>query len=447
MNAPFHTTTSKHRFGFETESETIAIVGLGYVGLPVAVAISERLGGKPGRVTGFDISKRRIESLQAGHDYTCEIDDARLAASGLSVSDDPAVLEGASLYIVTVPTPITEERRPDLSPLRSACELIGPRMRKGALVVFESTVYPGATEDFCGPLLEQYSGLKQGRDFTLGYSPERINPGDTVHRLETITKIVAAEDAPSLARMRAVYGAIVDAGLHEAPSIKVAEAAKVIENTQRDLNIALMNEIALIFDKMGIRTSDVLAAAGTKWNFLPFTPGLVGGHCIGVDPYYLTAAAEKLDYRPEVILAGRRINDSMGEVVAQKLVKLLASRSVSLCGARVGVLGLTFKQDVPDIRNSKVPDIIAELREYGIDPLVGDPLANPAEARHEYGLDLSQDSALRDLDALVLAVNHADYVADAKALVARLKPAGVLIDVKSALAPDCVSDDQFYWSL
>lgn len=451
MNAPFRTAspnaTRASFSGRDPIVETIAIVGLGYVGLPVAVAIAERLGHEPGRVVGFDISRRRISTLQEGHDYTQEIDDARLSASGLVVSDDPDALDGASVFIVTVPTPITAERRPDLSPLRSACETIGPRLSQGALVVFESTVYPGATEDYCGPLLEKHSGLKCGRDFTLGYSPERINPGDTVHRLETITKIIAAQDAPSLARMRAVYGAIVDAGLHEAPSIKVAEAAKVIENTQRDLNIALMNEIALIFDKMDIRTSDVLAAAGTKWNFLPFTPGLVGGHCIGVDPYYLTAAAEKLDYRPEVILAGRRINDSMGEAVAQKLVKLLASRGVSLSSARVGVLGLTFKPNVPDIRNSKVPDILAELREYGVEPMVSDPLASAEEALHEYALKLSPDEAVCDLDALVLAVDHEAYVNAPTALIARLKPSGVLIDVKSALDPALVGPAQVYWSL
>lgn len=451
MNAPFHTHAGETLAESHAFSETIAIVGLGYVGLPVAVAFAERMGANSAkaasRVVGFDISRRRIESLQAGHDYTREIDDERLAACGLSVSDDPAVLEGASLIIVTVPTPITDERRPDLTPLKSACETIGPRLIPGALVVFESTVFPGATEEYCGPLLEQHSGLKQGRDFRLGYSPERINPGDTVHRLETITKIIAAEDPASLARMRSAYGAIVDAGLHEAPSIKVAEAAKVIENTQRDLNIALMNEIALIFDKMDIRTQDVLAAAGTKWNFLPFTPGLVGGHCIGVDPYYLTAAAEKLNYRPEVILAGRRINDAMGEAVAHKIVKLLAANGVALCTARVGVLGLTFKQDVPDIRNSKVPDIIAELGEFGIKPMIGDPLANPEETAHEYGLDLVADAQLRDLDALVLAVNHADYISDPAALLARVRPGGVVVDVKSALDPAMVSDELTYWSL
>ena len=314
-------------------------------------------------------------------------------------------------------------------------------------MVFESTVFPGVTEDICGPWLEAHSGLKQGHDFTLGYSPERINPGDQVHRLETITKIIAAENPAALARMRAVYGAIVDVGLHEAPSIKVAEAAKVIENTQRDLNIALMNEIALIFDRMGIATRDVLAAAGTKWNFLPFTPGLVGGHCIGVDPFYLTAAAEKLGYRPEVILAGRRINDAMGQAIAQKLVKLLVGQGISLCGARVGVMGLTFKQDVPDIRNSKVPDILAELAEYGITALVSDPLAEPGAALHEYGITLSPPEELADLDALVLAVNHAEYLADPAALTGRVRKGGVLVDVKSALARDGLPEGLVYWSL
>ncbi|MEP0189410.1 MAG: nucleotide sugar dehydrogenase [Erythrobacter sp.] len=450
MNAPFRSTKAGSLSEISAVQETIAVVGLGYVGLPVAVALAERLSalgnGQP-RVIGFDISKRRVESLNSGNDFTQEIDDARLAASGLVVTDDPEALERATTIIVTVPTPITQERRPDLTPLTSACETIGPRLSKGALVVFESTVYPGATEEFCGPLLEQHSGLKQGCDFALGYSPERINPGDTVHRLESITKIIAAENPDALARMRAIYGAIVDAGLHEAPNIKVGEAAKVIENTQRDLNIALMNEIALIFDKMDIPTRDVLAAAGTKWNFLPFTPGLVGGHCIGVDPYYLTAAAEKLDYHPEVILAGRRINDSMGAVVAQKTVKLLLSRGISPCDARVGVMGLTFKQDVPDIRNSKVPDVLAELVEYGVAPIVSDPLADPNEAMHEYGVELSADANLRELDALILAVNHADYLAEGAQLAERLKQGGVLVDVKSALNREDLPEHLSYWSL
>ena len=424
----------------------IAVVGLGYVGLPVAVALAERLAGRA-EVVGFDISAARVAELRAGHDATREIADARLASCGLAVTGDASVLEGAGIFIVTVPTPITEERRPDLTPLQRACETIGPRLAKDALVVFESTVFPGVTEDICGPWLAAHSGLTQGEDFALGYSPERINPGDHVHRLETITKIIAADSPAALARMRAVYGAIVDAGLHEAPSIKVAEAAKVIENTQRDLNIALMNEIALIFDRMGIATRDVLAAAGTKWNFLPFTPGLVGGHCIGVDPFYLTAAAEKLGYRPEVILAGRRINDSMGQAIAQKLVKLLIANGVSPCRARVAVMGLTFKQDVPDIRNSKVPDILAELREYGIEALVSDPLADPAAALHEYGITLSPPEALTQLDALVLAVNHAATIADPADLVARVREGGVLVDVKSALAREELPEELVYWSL
>lgn len=425
----------------------IAVLGLGYVGLPVAVALAERLGPHGVSVVGFDIAASRIAQLKAGHDATREIDDERLASCGLDVSDDPAVLEAASLIIVTVPTPITNERRPDLTPLQRACETIGPRLQKGALVVFESTVFPGVTEDICGPWLAEASGLTQGQDFALGYSPERINPGDTVHRLETITKIIAADSEAALARMRAVYGAVVDAGLHEAPSIKVAEAAKVIENTQRDLNIALMNEIALIFDRMGLATRDVLAAAGTKWNFLPFTPGLVGGHCIGVDPFYLTAAAEKLGYRPEVILAGRRINDAMGQAIAQKVVKLLIANGVSPCRARVGVMGLTFKQDVPDIRNSKVPDILAELADYGITALVSDPLADPSAAAHEYGITLSPADEMVQLDALVLAVNHAEYIANPSDLIARLREGGVLVDVKSALSREGLPEELVYWSL
>lgn len=425
----------------------IAVVGLGYVGLPVAVALAERLGGAGVKVTGFDISAARVAELQAGHDSTREIAGERLTSCGLAVSDDPAVLEGAGMIIVTVPTPITDERRPDLTPLQKACATIGPRLSKGALVVFESTVFPGVTEDICGPWLAAHSGLEQGRDFALGYSPERINPGDHVHRLETITKIIAADSPAAIARMRSVYGAIVDAGLHEAPSIRVAEAAKVIENTQRDLNIALMNEIALIFDRMDIPTRDVLAAAGTKWNFLPFTPGLVGGHCIGVDPFYLTAAAERLGYRPEVILAGRRINDSMGQAIAQKVVKLLIGNGVSPCRARVGVMGLTFKEDVPDIRNSKVPDILAELREYGIDALVSDPLADAGEAQREYGITLSPPEDLTQLDALVLAVSHSHFLANPADLVARVREGGVLVDVKSALDRDALPGELVYWSL
>lgn len=424
-------------------SERIAVLGLGYVGLPVAVALARKFDG----VTGFDVSERRVVSLQSGHDWTGEIADADLQRSSLTISADPEALQGASFLIVTVPTPIDEEKRPDLGPIASACRLIGPRLKKGAIVVFESTVYPGVTDDICAPLLEKHSGLKRGTNFKLGYSPERINPGDTVHRLETITKIVSAEDEESLERVKAVYGAIIEAGLHVAPTIKIAEAAKVIENTQRDVNIALMNEISMIFDRMDIRTSDVLAAAGTKWNFLKFTPGLVGGHCIGVDPYYLTSAAERLGYRPDVILSGRRINDGMGAHVGRRLVKLLIKGGVPVNGARVGVLGLTFKEDVPDLRNSKVPDIIAELRDYGIDPIIHDAHANAAEADHEYGLSLVDIDAFVDLDALILAVPHRQYLDMGADVVKRVRDGGVVIDLKATLAPADVDDRVTLWSL
>ena len=424
-------------------NEKIAIIGLGYVGLPVAVALARKFEG----VIGFDVSQRRVDTLNAGNDWTGEISDDELAASTLSVTSDPTQLAEASFLIVTVPTPIDDEKRPDLSPIRSACELIGKRLKKGAIVVFESTVYPGVTDDICAPLLESYSGLKRGTDFWLGYSPERINPGDKVHRLETITKIVSAENEYSLERVKAVYGAIIEAGLHIAPTIKVAEAAKVIENTQRDLNIALMNEISLIFDLMGIRTSDVLAAAGTKWNFLKFTPGLVGGHCIGVDPYYLTSAAERLGYRPDVILAGRRINDGMGAHVARKLMKLLIQRGGNPSAAKVGIFGLTFKEDVPDLRNSKVPDIIAELKEFGVEALIHDPHADNAGASHEYGLSLSDLSQLTDLDGAIVAVPHKAYLDDIADIVARVKPDGVIVDIKSAVAPEMVGDAQTLWTL
>lgn len=424
-------------------SERIAVIGLGYVGLPVAVALAEKFGD----VVGVDISRRRVEALRRHQDETGEVDEARLAQSGLTVTDDPQELSGRTFIVVTVPTPIDGERRPDLEPIRSSCRLIAPYLSKGAVVVFESTVYPGVTEEICGPLLEELSGLRQGTDFFLGYSPERINPGDKVHRLETITKVVSAENPEALDRVCNVYGAIVEAGLHKAPSIMVAEAAKVIENTQRDLNIALMNEFALIFDRMNLRTSDVLAAAGTKWNFLPFFPGLVGGHCIGVDPYYLTAAAERLGYHPQVILAGRKINDSMGTIIAQKLVKLLARNGTAGGSPKVGVLGLTFKEDVPDLRNSRVPDIVAELREFGIEPLIHDPLASAETAMHEYGLELAPLEAFADMDAIVLAVNHSEYVESLDQLAGRIRAGGVLLDIKSVVDPDTLRADLQYWSL
>jgi UDP-N-acetyl-D-galactosamine dehydrogenase len=429
--------------GHDIMSEKIAVVGLGYVGLPVAVALARVF---PGTV-GFDISERRVAALKGGHDWTGEIADADLRASGLIVSSDPQAMAGSNFFIVTVPTPIDEQRRPDLSPLEGACRFVGPVMSKGAVVVFESTVYPGVTEEFCGPLLEKYSGLKQGRDFFLAYSPERINPGDKEHRLETITKIISGENGAALKRVRAVYGAIIKAGLHEAPSIKVAEAAKVLENTQRDINIALMNELAIILDRMNVRTSDVLEAAGTKWNFLKFKPGLVGGHCIGVDPYYLTSAAEALGYHPQVILAGRRLNDDMGRFVAAKTIKLLVQRGIAVHGARVGILGLTFKENVPDLRNSKVPDIVRELKEFGISAVVHDAMATTAEAEHEYGIALSELARFKNLDAVILAVNHRVYVQTPGLVADMVKPDGVVIDVKSALRPQDLPSSLTYWSL
>jgi UDP-N-acetyl-D-glucosamine/UDP-N-acetyl-D-galactosamine dehydrogenase len=423
--------------------EKIAIIGLGYVGLPVAVALARAF---PATI-GFDVSERRVSSLLSGEDWTGEISSDALQSSGLKVTDKNDALQGASFFIVTVPTPIDKDRRPDLLPLDSACRIIGPVLTKGAVVTFESTVYPGVTEDFCGPLLEKYSGLKRGRDFKLAYSPERINPGDKLHRLETITKIIAAEDEVTLDRLRHVYGSIIKAGLFEATSIKVAEAAKVLENTQRDINIALMNELSMILDRMNIRTKDVLDAAGTKWNFLPFTPGLVGGHCIGVDPYYLTSCAEALGYHPQVILAGRRLNDDMGRFIASKLIKLLVQAGKPVNGAKVGVLGLTFKENVPDLRNSKVPDIINELREFGIEPLVHDPLADAHGAHEEYGLQLSHLSYFKNLDALVLAVSHTETLNLLPELLNCQAPGSIFIDVKSAVAPESLPKDMTYWSL
>jgi UDP-N-acetyl-D-glucosamine/UDP-N-acetyl-D-galactosamine dehydrogenase len=420
------------------------VVGLGYVGLPVALALARRF--EP--VIGFDISERRIAALRQANDSTGEVTTPELRETRLCLTSDADTLKEASFFIVTVPTPIDCERRPDLSPLRGACELIGPRLGRGSVVVFESTVWPGLTREVCGPLLAGTSGLKQGVDFKLGYSPERINPGDRQHRLETIVKIVAGEDEPTLERIAAVYGQIVEAGLYRASSIEVAEAAKVIENTQRDLNIALMNELAMIFDRLGIATREVLQAAGTKWNFLPFTPGLVGGHCIGVDPYYLTARAEAAGYYPQVILSGRRINDGMGGFIAQRLVKLLIAAGRPVKNARVGIIGITFKEDVPDLRNSRVPDIIAELRDFGITARVADPLADPVEAKHEYGVHLVSLEDLSELDGLVLAVPHRVLREQGWGkLFAALDPGGVFIDVKSAVASGEVPPEAHYWSL
>jgi UDP-N-acetyl-D-galactosamine dehydrogenase len=422
----------------------IAVVGLGYVGLPVALAFARRFRGS----IGFDINEARVEALRAGRDSTGETSEQELRESSLRFTSDAAVLGEADFFVVAVPTPIDKNNRPDLGPLKRASELIGKVMRPGAIVVYESTVYPGVTEDYCGAVLARVSGLRPSVDFKLGYSPERINPGDKEHTLERIIKVVSAEDADTLAVVAELYGAIVPAGVHRAPSIKVAEAAKVIENTQRDLNIALMNECALIFDRIGIRTSDVLAAAGTKWNFLRFSPGLVGGHCIGVDPYYLTSKAQELGYHPEVILAGRRINDNMGAHVAQKVVKLLATGGVQVTGARVGIYGLTFKENVPDLRNSRVPDIVAELRTFGIDPLVHDPMADADEARRLYGIALQPWDQLRDLEAAVLAVPHRAYTErKLPELLAGVRDGGIVVDVRSALDAASVRGRHVYWSL
>lgn len=421
-----------------------AVIGLGYVGLPVALALAKQFAP----VIGFDISSRRVDELCNACDVTGEVTEAELHASRLILSSDPDSLDQASFFVVTVPTPIDSARHPDLSPLEGACRLIGPRLRPGSVVVFESTVYPGLTRNICGPLLAKVSGLRQGIDFKLGYSPERINPGDGEHRLETIVKIVSGEDEDTLERVAAVYERIVPVGIHRAPSIEVAEAAKVIENTQRDLNIALMNELAIIFDRLEIPTRDVLTAAGTKWNFLPFTPGLVGGHCIGVDPYYLTARAEAVGYYPEVILAGRRINDGMGGFIARRLVKLLIAAERPVKGARIGILGITFKENVPDLRNSRVPDIIAELREFGIEPMISDPHADASAVRHEYELDLSPLNKLTDLDALIVAVPHRVYADQGwNRFIERIIPGGICMDVKSAIPRESITREIRYWSL
>jgi UDP-N-acetyl-D-galactosamine dehydrogenase len=411
------------------EQEKIAVIGLGYVGLPVALSFGRKLA-----TVGFDIRPRRVEELKRGHDETMEVTADQLSsATKLEMTADPAKLSDCTFYIVAVPTPIDSNNRPDLGPMISASRTIGPHLKKGDIVVFESTVYPGVTEDICGPVLDEKSGLKNGTDYFLGYSPERINPGDKEHTFEKIMKVVSGQSPEALERVAQVYGSVVTAGVHRAPSIKVAEAAKVIENTQRDLNIALMNELALIFDRMGIRTQDVLDAAGTKWNFLKFTPGLVGGHCIGVDPYYLTMKAEELGYLPEVILAGRRVNNNVAAFLAQKTVKYLTSMDVPLKKAKVGILGLTFKENVPDLRNSKIPDIIKELAEFGIDAMVHDPLGDPKEAHEEYKVHITPLDKFTGLDALILAVSHKEYLADIDAIYARVRDGGAVIDVKSVL--------------
>jgi UDP-N-acetyl-D-galactosamine dehydrogenase len=427
------------------KERSVAVVGLGYVGLPIAVAF-----GKQIPVIGFDINKAKVEELRKGLDRTGEVSEKDLKSTQVQFTSEPTELKSANFIIVAVPTPIDESLQPDLKALRMCSETIGANLSPGTIVVYESTVYPGVTEEVCLPILEKKSGLKAGVDFKVGYSPERINPGDKEHTLEKIVKVVSAQDAESLDTVAEIYSMVVKAGIHRASSIKVAEAAKVIENTQRDLNIALMNELSLIFHRLGIDTKSVLDAAGTKWNFLKFSPGLVGGHCIGVDPYYLTAKAESVGYHPEVILSGRRINNGMGKFVGEQTMKMLSKLSRPADQLRVGVLGLTFKENVPDLRNSKVPDIIRELREYGVQVLVHDPLAEREEAVAEYGIHLVDWSNIKDLDGLIVAVAHRQYVE--LGLAELLKPLrshsnGVLIDVKSIVDPGKVPSSLKYWRL
>ena len=424
----------------------IAIIGLGYVGLPLAVEF-----GKKYPTTGFDINGPRIAALISGHDSTLEVDEAELKqATQLNYITDIEQLKSCNIYIVTVPTPIDSHKRPDLTPLEKASETVGKVLSKGDIVIYESTVYPGATEEVCVPILERHSGLTFNKDFYCGYSPERINPGDKEHRVTTIKKVTSGSTPEIADIVDNLYKSIITAGTYKASSIKVAEAAKVIENTQRDLNIALMNELAIIFERLGIDTLEVLKAAGTKWNFLPFRPGLVGGHCIGVDPYYLTHKAEILGYHPQVIQAGRRINDDMAAYVAQQTIKQMIRSGTNIRGAKVIVLGLTFKENCSDLRNSKVADLVKELQEFGCEVYVHDPLAEAEQALHEYGITLREWHQLpQNADAIVAAVSHAKYTTQPVAnLLAPLKRCGVFIDIKSAYMPEAITATGAYlWRL
>jgi UDP-N-acetyl-D-galactosamine dehydrogenase len=423
---------------------TIAVVGLGYVGLPLAVEF-----GKKFKTVGYDLSEAKVAAYRQFCDPTGEIATEDLqAAQHLEVTTNSCRLASADFIVVAVPTPVDVAHQPDFGPLISASETVGCHMKRGATVVYESTVYPGATEEVCIPILEQHSGMKWRQDFHVGYSPERINPGDKEHTLTRILKVVSGDSSATLEKVAALYESVITAGVYRASSIKVAEAAKVIENTQRDLNIALMNELAIIFDKLGLDTTEVLEAAGTKWNFLKFKPGLVGGHCIGVDPYYLTHKAEMLGYQPQVILAGRRINDGMGKFIAEKTVKLMIQAGINIKGAKVNVLGLTFKENCPDLRNSKVPDIIHELESYGIAVFVHDPLADPREAMHEYGLQLTSFDQLPQVEAVIVAVAHHEYCRDGGEMFsAVLRKGGVLIDVKAMFDRRALSQTTAYWRL
>ncbi|MCO8146827.1 nucleotide sugar dehydrogenase [Rhodovulum tesquicola] len=433
--------SADQRVSTRIEADTIAVVGLGYVGLPLAV----RLGEVFSRVVGFDLSGQRVARLNDGVDDTGEIGHERLAASNLVFSVDPAILASASIYIVAVPTPIRPDKRPDLTPLESACRTIAPHLGKGDLVIFESTVYPGVTEDICGPILEAGSDLRAGYDFNLGYSPERINPGDQVNRLETIVKVVSADTPAALDRVASLYGRVIDAGVFRCSSIRVAEAAKVMENTQRDVNIALMNELSVICQRIGISANEVIDAAATKWNFAPFRPGLVGGHCIGVDPYYIAALAEELGHHPEVILAGRRLNDSMVNQVATALIRRLVLRGGAVRAARVGLFGLSFKADVPDLRNSKAIELVTALGGFGLSVMVSDAVCAP-DAVEASGLSLTDPNEMHDLDLLVVAADHKAYLED-PAFPGRVKPDGIFADIRGAFRGRTLPAGVDYWSL
>lgn len=427
--------------------EKLSLVGLGYVGMPIAVAFARKI-----QVVGFDLNEAKIELYKKGVDPTNEVGDEVIRSTKVDFTADPAKLKEAKFHIVAVPTPVNDDHTPDLSPVEGASRILGQNLTKGSVVVFESTVYPGVTEDICVPILEKESGLKCGVDFKIGYSPERINPGDKVHRLETITKIVSGMDEETLDVVAKVYEMVVEAGVYRADSIKVAEAAKVIENSQRDINIAFMNELSIIFHKMGIDTKSVLDAAGTKWNFLPFMPGLVGGHCIGVDPYYLTYKAEQLGYHSQIILSGRRINDDMGKYVAESLVKDLIRANIPVKHAKVAILGFTFKENCPDTRNTKVIDIYRELGEYGIAPIVVDPAADAGEAKHLYGIEFKTMDDIKDVDALIIAVAHEQFLElDREKISSFYHPAHkrkVLMDLKGILNhKEYLTGDFLYWRL
>ena len=427
--------------------EKISLVGLGYVGMPIAVAFSKKV-----KVVGFDLNAKKIELYKSGVDPTNEVGDETIKNCAVDFTADEIKLREAKFHIVAVPTPVNDDHTPDLKPVEGASEILGRNLTKGSIVVFESTVYPGVTEEVCVPILERESGLKCGEDFKIGYSPERINPGDKVHRLETIKKIVSGMDEETLDIVAKVYELVVEAGVHRAESIKVAEAAKVIENSQRDINIAFMNELSIIFNKMGIDTKSVLEAAGTKWNFLKFYPGLVGGHCIGVDPYYLTYKAEELGYHSQIILSGRRINDDMGKYVAENTVKNLIKADVSIKNAKVAILGFTFKENCPDTRNTKIIDIYNELREYGITPIIADPEADADEAKRLYGIDFVGIDAVKDCDAVILAVAHEQFkditMADFESMFKQSENKNVLVDIKGLLdRKEYENAGYIYWRL